>query len=35
MRQESQVIFLGFSYRINDYKQRREAKIDDSSDMDN
>ncbi|NVO11526.1 MAG: TonB-dependent receptor [Bacteroidales bacterium] len=35
MRQESQVIFLGFSYRINDYKQRRDVKIDDSSDMDN
>ena len=35
MRQESQIVFLGFSYRINDYKQRRDTKIDDSSDMDN
>jgi len=36
MRQESQIVFLGFSYKINDYKQRRENKIDDiSSDMDN
>jgi len=36
MRQESQIVFLGFSYKINDYKQRRDSKIDEmSSDMDN
>jgi len=36
MRQESQIVFLGFSYKINDYKQRRDNKMDDmSNDMDN
>jgi len=36
MRHESQIVFLGFSYKINDYKQRRDSKIDEmSSDMDN
>lgn len=36
MRQESQIVFFGFSYKINDYKQRRDTKIDDSSmDMEN
>jgi len=34
-RHESQIVFIGFSYRINDYKQRRDVKIDDSNDMDN
>lgn len=27
---ESRVVFIGFSYRINDYKQRRDSKMDDS-----
>lgn len=37
MRQESQIVFLGLSYKINDYKQRRDTKIDDMSggDMEN
>ena len=36
MRQESQIVFFGFSYKINDYKQRRDVKIDDASgDMEN
>ncbi|RPH32645.1 MAG: TonB-dependent receptor [Bacteroidales bacterium] len=36
-RHESQIIFVGFSYRINDYKQRRDSRMEDTDngDMDN
>ncbi len=36
-RHESQIVFLGFSYRINDYKQRRDSKMEDmnNGDMEN
>ena len=36
-RHESQIVFIGFSYRINDYKQRRDSKMDDmnNGDMEN
>lgn len=34
-RHESQIIFLGFSYRINDYKQRRDTKMDEMNDFEN
>jgi len=34
-RHESQIIFVGFSYRINDYKQRRDNKMDEMNDFEN
>ena len=34
-RHESQIIFVGFSYRINDYKQRRDTKMDEMNDFEN
>lgn len=32
---ESRIIFIGFSYKINDYKQRRDNKMDDNNDFEN
>lgn len=32
-RHESQIIFVGFSYRINDFKQRRDNKMDENNDF--
>jgi len=36
-RHESQIVFIGFSYKMNDYKQRRDTKMEDMSngDMEN
>ncbi len=36
-RHESQIVFIGFSYKINDYKQRRDSKMEDmnNGDMEN
>jgi outer membrane receptor protein involved in Fe transport len=31
---ESRIVFLGFSYRINDYKQRRDSKMEDMNNLD-
>ncbi len=32
---ESRIVFIGFSYRINDYKQRRDTKMDEMNDFEN
>ncbi len=32
---ESRIVFIGFSYRINDYKQRRDTKMDEMNEFEN
>jgi outer membrane receptor protein involved in Fe transport len=32
-RHESQIVFIGFSYRINDYKQRQDQKMEDMNNI--
>jgi outer membrane receptor for monomeric catechols len=32
-RHESQIVFIGFSYRINDFKQRQDQKMEDSNNI--